>query len=248
MLAAFSALRLNAGTSDTMQSTLLDAGTWERIEGRAERAGRPVWGVDLGTSAAMSAIAAYWPESGALSVLCAFPHEPALAERGLRDGVGRLYAEGWKRGELIQTGGAAVNVSELIAAALDRFGAPTALASDRWREAEFRDALKAARVPLAALSLRGQGFKDGGEDVREFRRACLEGTVTPDPSLILASAVGVARVLMDPSGNAKLAKGSEGGRRLRARDDACAAAILAVALGRRRAARPSAGIYLGAAG
>ena len=36
--------------------------------------------------------------------------------------------------------------------------------------------------------------------------------------------------LSDPAGNSKLAKGSEGGRRLRARDDAAAAAILAVGL------------------
>ena len=32
MLASFQALRLNLGTSDVLQSTLLDAGTWERIE------------------------------------------------------------------------------------------------------------------------------------------------------------------------------------------------------------------------
>ena len=139
-------------------------------------------------------------------------------------------------------------MAELLRAAVDRFGPPSALAADRWREAELRDALKRARVPRAALSLRGQGFKDGGEDVREFRRACLEGRVVPRPSLILASAVGVARVVMDAAGNAKLAKRSEGGRRARARDDAAAAAILAVALGTRRGARPGRGIYLGAVG
>ena len=55
MLAAWRALRLNLGTSDTMQATLLDAGTWDRIEGEAVPAGRCVWGLDLGTSAAMSA-------------------------------------------------------------------------------------------------------------------------------------------------------------------------------------------------
>ena len=38
-----------------------------------------------------------------------------------------------------------------------------------------------------------------------------------------------ARTVSDPAGNAKLAKGSAGGRRLRARDDAAAATILAVA-------------------
>ena len=245
MLAAFRALRLNAGTSDTTQSTLLDAGTWARIEGEADADGRPVWGIDLGTSAAMSAVAAYWPETGRLESLAAFPAEPSLQERGLRDGVGRLYAECFNRGELIVAGGAAVDIGALLRAALDRFGCPAAIASDRWREAELRDALKAAGVPLARLELRGMGYKDGGEDVRDFRRAVADGQVTPARSLLLLSAVGEARCLADPAGNAKLAKGSEGGRRLRARDDAAAAAILAVAVGRRRARKPRGGVYLG---
>ena len=78
------------------------------------------------------------------------------------------------------------------------------------------------------------GYKDGAEDVRSFRRGVLEGDVTPVPSLLLSSCVGEARVVADPAGNAKLAKSTEGGRRLRARDDAAAAAILAVAEGRRQ--------------
>ena len=55
LLAAFQALRLNGGTADTEVATLLDAGTWEFIEGPAERphdGGGAVWGLDLGTSAA----------------------------------------------------------------------------------------------------------------------------------------------------------------------------------------------------
>ena len=47
-----------------------------------------------------------------------------------------------------------------------------------------------------------------------------------------------ARTVSDPAGNAKLSKGSQGGRRLRARDDAAAAAILAVAAGVRQPVRP----------
>ena len=48
----------------------------------------------------------------------------------------------------------------------------------------------------------------------------------------------------DPAGNSKLAKGAEGGWRLRAKDDALAAAILAVSAGAKhggRAKRPRAG-------
>lgn len=239
MLAAFKALRLNQGVADTEQSTLLDAATWELIEGEAERAGPHCWGVDLGTSAAQSAVAAYWPATGRLEAVAAFPSAPTFAERGLRDGVGSLYARCAERGELIACGGEAVDVAALCRAALKRFGRPAALAADRWREAELRDALDAAGVPPAALELRGQGFKDGGEDVRTFRRACLDGRVVPARSLLLRSAMGEARVALDPAGNAKLAKGTEGQRRLRARDDAAAAAIAAVSLGVRRELRPA---------
>ena len=139
-----------------------------------------------------------------------------------------MYIDCAERGELIVCGGAVSNVLLLLQAALDQFGSPpVALASDRWREGELRDALKAAGVPLAALELRGQGFRDGGEDVRDFHRAFAEGRVVPVPSLLLASAMAEARCAVDPAGNAKLAKGKEGGRRMRARDDAAAAAILA---------------------
>ena len=233
MLAGFRALRLNMGTSDTEKSMLLDADLWERIEGIADREGKAIWGCDLGTSAAQSAIAAFWPETGRLEVVAAFPTEPSLAERGLRDGVGGLYGQCAARGELFQCGGAAVDVGALLNEALSRYGAPLGVVADRWREAELRDALRAAGVPRAGLALRGMGFKDGAEDVRGFRRACAEGRVVPVRSLLLRSAVAQARTLSDPAGNCKLAKGAEGGRRLRARDDAAAAAILAVAAGTR---------------
>ena len=93
LLASFEALRLNLGTEDAAVSTLLDAGLWRSIEGEAEWSGPVVWGIDLGTSAAQSAVSAYWPATGALACLSAFPCEPTLAERELRDGVGRLYSE-----------------------------------------------------------------------------------------------------------------------------------------------------------
>ena len=246
LLAAFEALRLNLGTPDTVRSLLLEAETWTAIEGDAEMGGRCYWGIDLGTSAAQSAVVSYWPDTGRLEALAAFPGEPGLEDRGLRDGVADLYQQCAKRGELIQCGGAAVDVGELLSEARDRFGAPAGLASDRWREAELRDALKAAGLPLAKLELRGMGFKDGAEDVRAFRRWCLEGKVTPIKGLLLASAIGEARTMSDPAGNAKLCKGTEGGRRLRARDDAAAAGILAVGIASRLPKRKG-GFYRGLA-
>ena len=75
--------------------------------------------------------------------------------------------------------------------------------------------------------------------MRAFRRACAEGKVTPVVSLLMRMALAEARVMVDPAGSAKLAKNSEAGRRVRARDDAAASAILAVATGARMASRPT---------
>ena len=236
LLAAFEALRLNKGTSDVLQSTLLDAGTWERIEiaDALTMGPRYAMGLDLGTSAAMSAAAAFDPDGGALDAFAVFPELPDLRERGLQDGVGRLYLDMSRRGELILAGQRVSDIPTLLRAALERWGKPIVIVCDRWREAELRQALDSVGFPQAALAVRGMGFHDGGADVREFRAACLGDRVKPARSLLLRSAMGEARVLVDPAGNAKLSKNASAGRRLRARDDAAAAAILAVAEGMRR--------------
>ncbi len=232
-LAEWRALRLNLGTSDTVQSVLLDAETWKRAEGlEAERRGGAVWGIDLGAGASMSAVAAYFP-SGRLEVVAAFPELPTLAARGLADGVGRAYVRMADRGELITVGRRVADVKALLSEALGRFGRPVALVADRWREGELRDALEALRFPEAALITRGMGYKDGAADVRSFRRAFLEGRVAPVPSLLLASAMAEDRTVSDPAGNQKMSRATEGGRRRRAKDDAASAAVLAVSAGYR---------------
>ena len=122
----------------------------------------------------------------------------------------------------------------LLREVLDRWGRPVAVVCDRWRVAELRQALEGVGFPIAAMVERGMGYRDGGQDVRDFRAAVLADKVRPSRSLLLRAALSEARVTTDPSGNAKLAKGAQGGRRLRARDDAAAAAILAVSAGFRR--------------
>ena len=156
----------------------------------------------------------------------------------MRDGCSGLYVECARRGELLTLGRHTVDVAALLQAALDRSGRPSRIVADRWREGDLREALDAAGVPLAVLEFRGMGFRDGAEDVRGFRKACADRRVIPAPSLLLRAAMAEARTISDPAGNAKLSKGSQGGRRLRARDDAAAAAILAVAAGARAPATP----------
>ena len=237
MLASWRSLRLNQGTSDVIEAHLLAAGTWEAIEGECEESGPFALGVDLGSTAAQSAVAAYWPATGRLDAVACFPSIPSLAERGLSDGVGVLYQRMAGAGELLTLGLHVSDVAALLREAFDRWGVPSIIVSDRWREGDLRDALTAAGFPMTALALRGQGFKDGAEDVRAFQRAALDGRLTPRPLLLLRSAMAEARVVTDTAGASKLSKGVQAGRRLRARDDAVAAAILAVAEGSRRSAR-----------
>ena len=231
---AFRALRLNLGVSDVVESLLLPADVWLEIEvDEVVQTGPYALGLDLGQNVAMTAAAAYWPQSGTLDAFAVFPELPGLSERGLADGVGDLYRRCAERGELLQAGSRVSDVSELLRHALERWGRPAIIVADRWKEAELRQALERVGFPLTGLVVRGMGYKDGGEDVRRFREACLDGRVSPVRSLLLRSAMAGARTVTDEAGNAKLAKGGEG-RRQRARDDAVAAAILAVAEGSRR--------------
>ena len=234
-LAAFRALRLNMGTSDTRREYLIGAAAWKASEGDQPRKGQPVFGVDLGSGASMSAVAACWPETGRLECVAAFPSEPGLAERGLADGVGRLYLNMADAGDLVTLGGRMVPIDALLHLAIHRFGMPLAVVCDRWREAELIDALTslAAHVPIET---RGQGFKDGGEDVRHFQRAILTRQVQPVTSLLLRSAMGEAVTVADPAGNRKIVK-----RRDRSRDDAAVAACLAGSYVNRVLSAPDAG-------
>ena len=248
LLPTFQALRLNLGTADTERAALLAAGTWEGLEADdAPRSGPCIWGIDAGTTAAMTAACAFWPESGRLDTVAAFPSAPTLAERGLNDGVADLYQQMARRGELVTLGGRVVPLGDFVRVVRDRFGVPAAIVADRWREGELRDALDAAGLPRCAFVLRGQGYKDGAEDVRAFRTACLTKRVKPAVSLLLRAAMREATVIADPAGNEKLSKASEGGRRFRAKDDAVAAAILAVSAGVRHERPRPARVYHGVA-
>ena len=238
LLPGFKALRLNLGMADHEVAMLIGADAWRRVERDSlpDADGPHVLGVDLGGSAAMSAACAFWPATGRLEAMAMFAAVPDLSKRGAADGVGTLYHRIAARGELVVVPGRVVPVAELLMEARMRWGTPGVIVADRYREAELRQGLADSSFPLASLSFRGQGFKDGGEDVRGFRRAVLAGRIVPGRSLLLRAAMAEAVTTADPSANEKLAKGSEGGRRARARDDAAAAAILAVAEGERRGA------------
>ena len=237
-LASYKALRLNMGTADTYYSTVVDADTWRACEtgDLPNRDGLAVWGFDLGGTAAMSAIASYWPETGRLEVLAAFPSGGlSLEQRGRRDGVGDAYVDMERRGELFTTPGRTVDVDVLVAEAADRYGVPGVISSDAWRQGELFDGLEKAGLLTPEYVPRRNGPRDGGEDVRRARRRIIEGLVRTPESHLMRRALAGARTKVDPGGNAHLVKHGAGRSSLH-RDDAVAATILALAEADRRVA------------
>ena len=248
ILQSFKSLRLNQGVSDVVSGVLLEADVWEKIEGEAEREGPYILGLDLGASTAQSAACAFYPASGRLEGFALFPTHPDLATRATNDGAGNLYSECHRRGELLLAGDMVADIRALLTEALERWSTPAAIVADFFKKSELIGHLNAMDFPPAALVLRRMGWKDGAEDVRGFQLAALSGKVTPVKSLLMRASMSEARLTGDVAGNWKLAKGSEGGRRSRAKDDIIAAMILCVAVGQRGADIPAGGPVYALAG
>lgn len=244
-LASYRAYRLNLGVPDAPAAMLVEAADWQRAEGDAPGEGPYSLGLDLGGSVSHSAAAAFWWRTGRLEGVSLVGDDPPLAERGLADGVGGLYVEMARAGELITSRGRTARIARLLREVRERWGLPSGITADRYRESELRDALDDAGWPVLPLMMRGQGYRDGSEDVRGFRRALLEGHVVPVRSLGMRAALAGARVVGDPSGNIKLARSSEGGRLSTHRDDLAAAAVLAIASAAIRLTEPLGGARAG---
>jgi phage terminase large subunit-like protein len=229
-------LHLNQRVNTEARAVLIELDAWLpcEVEVQPERDGPCVIGLDLGGSSSMSAAAFFWPATGRLETLGWFPSEPALAARGIADGVGRRYLEMAERGELRTAGQRTVPAVDWIAEVMAHVaGQPiAAILADRFKTAEVGDALAAAGC-RAPVIWRGFGWKDGAADIEAFRRMVHERRVAAPRSLLLRHALSDSVVMVDPAGNPKLAKGRSLGR-----IDAAAAAILAIAEGHRMNTRP----------
>ena len=241
-LATWRSLRLNQGTSEVESRMLIDALVWRGVETDElpPREGPFALGIDLGGTAAFSACAAYWPRTGRLEGFVSCGTDPELSQRALADGVSGVYEAMRDARELVQLGGRVVPVGAFLAEAARRYGRPQAIAADRWRAGELEDGVRAAGLALPEPTWRGQGWRDGAQDVRLFRAAVLEGEVAAPVSLAMRAAFAEAKVVADSAANEKLAKAGEGQHRRRGRDDLAAAIVLAVAEGSRRdSAKPA---------
>jgi phage terminase large subunit-like protein len=238
-LSSFRNLNRNERVSTEDRSVLITVDEWLSAEVTPDelpaREGQCILGIDLGGSRSMSAAALYWPDTGRLEAVGTFPAVPSLGDRGAADGVGGRYVEMNDRGELTVLGDNTVPPGPWLAevAKLADGAAISCIVGDRFRHAEFLEAMAKANLRVPFI-WRGFGWKDGAEDIERFRRALFDGQVKALPSLLLRSAFSDAITLVDPAGNHKLAKARSLGR-----IDAAAAAVLAVAEGARRIARPS---------
>ena len=236
----FKALRLNLGVSEIHEEFLVSPSAWfdlaEETPEMEMNSGRLscVWGIDLGGTKAMSAVACYAYRKDYLDAVAQFPGKPDLEERGRLDGVEGRYLRMWRQGDLTLAIDSLVpDYEKLLNSALARWGQPKAIVCDTYHETELLQALADSKVQPVPVEVRKGGYDDGGHDIEEFRRAVLEKELRVYNSLLMLSAVSEARVQLSSEGKEKLARGSASGKRLRGRDDAAAAMVIAVALGRR---------------
>ena len=237
VLPRYRSLRLNSGVADVPERELVSAIAWRSCIEDAENEPPRSWGVDLSEGVSMACVACYSVHTGFLDVLGAVSAQPDLAERGRRDNVGDLYQRMHAAGELVVHDGATVKVDQLFHQAHERFGAPTWIAADHYKRRQCIDGLAESGVPVVPVEFRKPSWGDAADDVGRFRRAVLDKRVKSTRNLMLASAVGEARIVTNSSSLERLAKGSVGGRRQHGRDDAVDAAIKAVAIAERNRSR-----------
>ena len=236
LLPGFKALRLNLGGADVEVAVLIEAEAWQRCEVDLlpQAAGPSVLAFDLSGGDAMAAAACYWPSTGRLEALAAFPPLPKLEERARIDGADyeRMRADG----DLLILGDPDERVVKpelLVAEALRRWGRPARIVADYHQQRELQTALDRARFPPAALVTTGMGWKDGPGRIRDFRRAAAGGKVYAKRSPLIRQAFSNARTISDSMGSEKIIKGGASGRKRTARDDVAVAALLAVSEGAR---------------
>lgn len=233
----FRVFRLNTGGQELRgAAALLPLEEYEAMERDPEkmppRKGPCFLGVDVGGSAAMTAAAAYWPETGRMEVWVAFPEVPELKERDRRDGAGGRYLELHKRGQLWLMGHRATDNAGFIARVVRELRKDgvriEAVGCDRYKQPSVYEGLHHAKWH-GDLVTRGVGRgPDGHQDVLYFQREAREGRMRVAKGSALKPAVANSKVVYDSNDNPSLDKAKRRGR-----NDAAQAAIIAAGMGRR---------------
>ena len=220
----FLSYRLNQPSGDESE-VLLTVGDWERVAAREvpEREGRPIVGVDLGGGRAWSAAVALYP-NGRVEARAVAPGIPDLDEQERRDRVpAGTYSKLYDMGQLEVAEGLRVQPPAALWDIIrDAWGKPHLVVLDRFRLAEFEDAVKRG----ARLEPRISRWSEAAFDIRALRSMALDGplSVDADSQALLATSLSQAMVKSDDQGNVRLQKS---GFNNTSRDDVAAALVLA---------------------
>ena len=222
--ARFLSFRLNQPSGDESE-VLLTVGDWERVTAREvpEREGRPFVGVDLGGGRAWSAAVALYP-NGRVEARAVAPGIPNLEEQEKRDRVpAHTYQRLFDLGQLEVADGLRVQPPALLWDMIrETWGKPQLIVLDRFRLAEFEDAVKRG----ARLEPRVSRWSESSFDIRSLRQMALDGplAVDADSQALLATSLSQAMVKSDDAGNTRLVKR---GNNNTSRDDVATALCLA---------------------
>ena len=222
--ARFLSYRLNRPSGDESE-VLLTVTDWERVIAREvpEREGRPIVGVDLGGGRAWSAAVAVWG-NGRVEARAVAPGIPDLSEQERRDRVpAGTYSKLYNMGQLEIAEGLRVQPPAALWEMIrTTWGKPLMVVLDRFRLAEFEDAVKRG----ARLEPRVSRWSEAAFDIRSLRQLALDGplAVDEDSRALLATSLALAMVKSDDSGNTRLVKR---GNNNTSRDDVAQGLVLA---------------------
>ena len=204
--ARFLSYRLNRPSGDESE-VLLSVTDWQRVTAREvpERQGRPIVGVDLGGGRAWSAAVAVWG-NGRVEAKAVAPGIPNLDEQERRDRVpSGTYAKLFDLGQLEIAEGLRVQPPAALWDMIrTTWGKPLMVVLDRFRLAEFEDAVKRG----ARLEPRISRWSEAAFDIRALRKFALDGplAVDADSQALLATSLSQAMVKSDDAGNVRLVK------------------------------------------
>ena len=143
---------------------ILTPAQWQMcvVESPPERAGPVALGLDIGGSTSMTACVAYWPQVGRLEAWGAFPAEPDLQTRGLKDGTGQVYLRMEARDELRTYPGLVTPVGEFLRDVKTRLAGQRILSIRRRSLPESRShtSLHRGRYRLGSRMARDRPFRD----------------------------------------------------------------------------------------
>jgi phage terminase large subunit-like protein len=233
---AFELLYLNRAID--AETAFIARGDWEacaaEIDAKALHGARCILGLDLSSTTDLTALAAYFPDSGDLLCWGWLPAEE-LAEKERNDHT--PYTLWARQGILETTPGRSIDrefVVHRIAEICELYDVQCMFA-DRWRLDEVERLIVAQRIKLK-IEGHGFGWKDMNPSIDAFEAEVLAQRLRHD-SPLLNMAMANAKVLSDPAGNRKLVKNRSYGR-----IDPLIAAVLAVG-GAKRAPEKKQSVY-----